>query len=264
MSTPAPVPTFWLGTHRPNWLAKTDVPLMVSRRTLATRKTLPQAQGPWVLDSGGFTELNLYGRWETDVATYVSEVSRIRDEVGHLEWCAPMDWMCEPSVREKTGLTVAEHQSRTTTNFLELRQQLGETVIPVVQGWERDDYLRHIDGYEAAGVDLTAERVVGAGSVCRRNSDGQIGAVLRTLYRSGLSVHAFGVKGTAFVACADVVTSADSLAWSATARLAPGPMLHGCTHKRCANCFPWAMTWRERTVRRVEAQLSQSTLEIPA
>jgi hypothetical protein len=50
---------FWLGTHMPNWLDETATPLFVSHRRLAKRRRLPRARGPWALDSGGFTELNL-------------------------------------------------------------------------------------------------------------------------------------------------------------------------------------------------------------
>lgn len=42
---------FFLGTHVPCWLGRVDIPLMVSHRTLGTYRTLPEARGPWVLDS---------------------------------------------------------------------------------------------------------------------------------------------------------------------------------------------------------------------
>jgi hypothetical protein len=34
-------PAFWLGTHQPGWLARLDVPLFASHRTLRTRRRLP-------------------------------------------------------------------------------------------------------------------------------------------------------------------------------------------------------------------------------
>lgn len=71
-----PLDTFFLGTHHPNWLRKTDVPLFVSRRRLAGRTRLPRARGVWALDSGGFQELNLHGRWTVTPAHYVAEVRR--------------------------------------------------------------------------------------------------------------------------------------------------------------------------------------------
>lgn len=39
---------FWLGTHQPQWLGRYEFPMMVSRRALAPRKSLPRALGPWV------------------------------------------------------------------------------------------------------------------------------------------------------------------------------------------------------------------------
>jgi hypothetical protein len=55
------VTTFFLGTHMPHWLGLLDIPLFVSHRRLGRLKTLPRALGPWALDSGGFSELALFG-----------------------------------------------------------------------------------------------------------------------------------------------------------------------------------------------------------
>src|SRR6266536_1053296 len=104
---------FYLGTHETSWLAKTDVPLFVSRRRLTMRKKLPVALGTWALDSGGSTEFSLYGEWRTPHEQYAEEVRRFKDEIGGLQWVAPQDWMCEPFMLEKTGLTIKEHQTRT-------------------------------------------------------------------------------------------------------------------------------------------------------
>ncbi len=133
---------FYLGTHQAHWLRLVDVPLFVSRTRLENRKTLPQAEARWALDSGGFTELRQRGGWSLSTADYISQVRRYADEIGNLDWAAPQDWMCEPSMMANTGLTIHEHQQRTVDNFLDLRQELGGLVIPVLQGWERDDYLR--------------------------------------------------------------------------------------------------------------------------
>lgn len=54
---------FYLGTHRPAWLGQMDIPLFVSDHTLSQVKNLPRALGPWALDSGGFTELDMHGKW---------------------------------------------------------------------------------------------------------------------------------------------------------------------------------------------------------
>lgn len=244
---------FYLGTHRPHWLGLTDVPLFVSRRTLAGRATFPRASGPWALDSGGYTELAGTGRWSVSVADYAEEVLLYAAEVGRLDFAAPMDWMCEPSIRERTGLTVEQHQRNTCANFDYLRYRLGDLVVPVLQGWEPDDYLRHVEMYGRYRVNLDAEPVVGVGSVCRRHADGSILKALRPLLGLGLSLHAFGVRGDVLRAVHDQLGSADSMAWSFDARYASP--LRGCTHARCANCLRYALRWRERLLKSCE-QLS--------
>jgi len=133
---------FFLGTHQPGWLARLDVPLFVSHRTLRSRRTLPCAHARWALDSGGFTELSLYGGWQTTPAAYTEAVARYAAEVGQLAWASPQDWMCEPVMLQRTGRTVADHQARTVENYCTLRQLApGLPFIPVVQGWRLGDYL---------------------------------------------------------------------------------------------------------------------------
>jgi len=235
---------YYLGTDRPHWLGTAGIPLFVSRRVLHKRKTFPEAVAPWVLDSGGFTELNMYGEWQLTTKQYAEEVERFQ-QIGRLEWAAPMDWMCEPSVVAKTGLTVAEHQRRTVDNYLDLLQRCGPVIAPVLQGWEVDDYHRCVDLYEAAGVDLSAAMIVGVGSVCRRGATADVSRVLRALHdRHGLRLHGFGIKGAAAVSCSDFLTSADSMAWSFTARRARP--LPGCTHRACSHCLVYALRWYRR------------------
>lgn len=235
---------FYLGTHKAHHLERAGVPLFLSRRTLAPRRTLPRAAAPWALDSSGFTELSLNGRWTVPAAQYVAEVRRFADEVGLLEWVAPQDWMTEDHVLAATGLTIPEHQRRTVASYLELEQELGELVIPVLQGQTVDDYLRCVDLYSAAGVDLLAAPTVGLGSVCRRQDSGAIEAVVTALAGLGLGLHGFGVKAGGLDRYADRLVSADSLAWSFRARRSP-PM-PGHTHSACQNCLPFALEWRRR------------------
>jgi hypothetical protein len=238
---------FFLGTHQPGWLATAQVPLFVSYRRLAGRRTLPRAAAPWALDSGGFTELSLHGTWQTPAATYLAAVRRFRDEIGRMEWAAPMDWMCEPWITGITGLDVGEHQRRTVGNFLHLRESAPDLpIIPVLQGWTVDDYLACADQYERAGIDLTAEPLVGLGSVCRRQATAEAAAIVTTLAARGLRLHGFGFKTLGLRSCGHSLSSADSLAWSYDARRKPP--LPGHPHKNCANCQPYALYWRTRTL----------------
>lgn len=89
---------FYLGTHETSWLTRTDVPLFISHRRLARNKSLPRAVGPWALDSGGFTELNMYGEWRTTPSEYVAAVRRYTEEVGGMQWASP-----QPGLDERAG-----------------------------------------------------------------------------------------------------------------------------------------------------------------
>lgn len=243
---------FYLGTHRPNWLWTIhDVPLFVSHRVLRLRKgRFPRATTPWALDSGGFTELNMFGGWKTTPEQYVDAVRRYADELGHLEWASPQDWMCEPWVVAKTGLSVAEHQARTVENYLTLIDLAPDLpFIPVLQGWVLEDYHAHADAYAAAGVDLTEQPVVGIGSVCRRQATGQIAGIFDALSARGLKMHGFGVKTAGLAQYADQLVSADSLAWSYGARQDAAKGIRHCSKKTCANCLHYALAWRERLLR---------------
>lgn len=248
---------FYLGTHEPAWLAFTDVPLFVSHRRLARRSSMPRARGRWALDSGGFTELSMHGRWVTSARDYVAAVRRYRDEIGGLMWAAPQDWMCEPFMLDKTGLGVADHQARTVASVLDLRDRAPEVPwIPVLQGWGLGDYRRCIDLYTSAGIDLTAEPTVGLGSVCRRQSTTEIRDITSALAAEGINLHGFGVKTIGLRQYGRHLGSADSMAWSYNARR--HPPLAGHRHQSCANCITWALRWRDQVMRGLD--IEQPTL----
>lgn len=239
---------FYLGTDRGHWLASSPVSLMVSRRTLERyKRVLPRAVTPWVLDSGGFTEVALRGGWSITPAQYAAEVVRFRDEIGMLEWAAPMDLMCEPAALRATGSTVAQHQIGTVEAFGELRARLGDLVIPVLQGWSQRDYLAHIDDYARAGFDLRNERLVGVGSICRRQDTEEAAWILHALATRGLALHAFGLKLGGLALSAEVLESADSMAWSFRARRSDP--LPGHRHRNCSHCLAYALEWRAKVER---------------
>lgn len=333
---------FILGTHEPSWLADerfANVPLMVSDRRLREMKRLPRARGYWALDSGGFTELQLFGGWMVAIDDYIARVRRYIAEVGGLMWAAGQDWMCEgqvlsglverrprkpcpactkagrtmvPSLRvaaldaderptfacpcgftvvgnppripvgpwrawavkagavmaravadadrlgmeavvvfHGTGLTVAEHLARTVENFVELRARAPEVPwLPTLQGWTRGDYIDCLELYERAGVDLRRERLVGVGTMCRRESTTSAGMILRWLADEGLVLHGFGFKKEGVRQHGDVLFSSDSLAWSDHARHEPPLEGHNKPgpgrpqgHARCNNCPDFALEW---------------------
>lgn len=252
--TPADGMVFYLGTHEPGWLGRCAVPLMVSRNRLARLKTLPAAATDWVMDSGGFTELQQHGRWRIDARTYAAEIERVCSHVGRMVWAAPQDWMCEPAVIHGgtfkgvrfagTGLDVREHQARTVGNYLDLRA-LDAPVIPVLQGFTLTDYERCADLYERGGVNLAALPTVGLGSVCRRENTDEIGEIVAAMSTRGIRCHGFGCKGGAVRRYGGMLASADSMAWSLAGRRR-GPCIH--LKSRCANHMHYAMAWRDSVV----------------
>lgn len=240
---------FFLGVHQPHWLATAGVPLFVSAARLRDRRSLPRAAASWALDSGGFTQLSLHGRWTVSAAQYAAEVRRWRDGIGRMEWAAQRDWMCEPSVLAVTGLEVWQHQRNTIHDYLTLRHLAADLPwVPVLQGWTRDDYLRHADWWQRAGVELAGLPLVGLGSVCRRQDTRMVEGLARELAGMGIRLHCFGMKSRAFARLRHVIASADSMAWSYEARR--GRPLPGCTHANCANCIRYALRWREKVLRR--------------
>lgn len=252
---------FYLGTHMPHWLNDSAVPLFVSHRRLVRyRRSLPRASCSWALDSGGFTELSMFGEWRTTEEQYAEAVARYQDEIGLLDWAAPMDWMCEPWIVAKTGLSVAHHQALTAANYVLLHDLWPDLpFIPVIQGWTMPDYERQIEQYERLGVNLFAEPVVGLGSVCRRQGTDEIGTIVERLSRDGLRLHGFGVKGDGIRRYGWMLTSADSMSWSARGRrIRPCP--HSTTRQSCANCRPHALAWRERALRSTNRPVQASLL----
>lgn len=255
---------FYLGSHQPHWLWLVGRPLFISRRTLVKRKGLAPCGTTWALDSGGFSELSLFGEWQTPREQYSAEITRWADEIGGLDWAACQDWMCEPFMLERTGKTIEEHQRLTIESFLYLRAR-HPIVAPVLQGWTLPDYVAHHRMYESAGVDFLAEPVVGVGSVCRRQASDEVAEIMRELWSAGLSLHGFGLKLIGLKKAAYYLHSADSLAWSFSARRAPP--LEGCPHKNCANCIKYALSWEERVrkeVEKCESSFSLRYLSLPS
>lgn len=266
-----PAFTYYLG-GRPNWLIEhvpNDVPLMIAAPTLSRYRDTGSDRfdlrrwGRWFGDSGAFMALTGSGRnrgevhpWHLDADDYGGMWVRLMDDIGRPDFVAPQDLPCEPIVRERTGLTVRQHIEITVENFVYLRENFPMVPwIPVLQGWDADDYLYCEQLYLAAGVDLAGEPRVGVGSICRRGTIPGIVAVLELFAGRGYKLHGFGVKVEALPVIGHLLTSADSYAWSERAR--KGHVMHdGCDHRSrttgeptdCRNCPRWAVAWRRRVL----------------
>ena len=176
----------------------------------------------WILDSGAFTSVAKNGGYKPDsLPEYANQVKRWSKN-GDLLAAVSQDYMCEPFILDKTGMTIAEHQRLTIYRYKALRKLVPGNIciMPVLQGYAPSDYVSHIREY---GDLLKSGQWVGVGSVCKRNSKvGAIEAVLVAIAkeRPDLKLHGFGLKLTALQSSIvqDLLHSSDSMAWSFAAR----------------------------------------------
>jgi hypothetical protein len=211
---------FFVGLHQPSDARHFDASF-ISINRIRNRKSA-FVVGDWIMDSGAFTEISTHGMYRHSVEEYGEQIRRWKTN-GNLLAAVSQDYMCEPWILEKTGLTVEQHQILTIDRYDQLlRCETGCYIMPVLQGYEPDDYVRHAEMY---GDRLKAGMWVGVGSVCKRNGD--IRAIERVLlaiksFRPFLKLHGFGLKTTALSSglVQDLLETADSMAWSFAARKA--------------------------------------------
>lgn len=257
---------FYLGADEAAWLARFDVPLLLSfavmlrheRRSKKAR--IPVALAEWGNDSSAYHFLTAFGRHIAPARDYAASVRRWNAEAGSHVFGVPQDWLCSPAVRVMTGLTVKESQERTIDSFFELNDLAPEVnFIPVLQGDSFGDYLRHVERYEQRGVNLYNFELVGVGSVAHRSDTPFAVELINRLHSDGLSrLHVFGMKAPGIRQVAPLVASLDSHAWSYSAR--KNPPLEGCKHKRCEHCPRYAMKWRARVLEAIERPSGQDRL----
>ncbi len=210
--------TFFTGIHQPSD-AKHINPAFISVGRLRNRKSDFQV-GDWIMDSQAFRTIEMHGGYPQPVEEYAAHVRRWK-QCGNLLAAVTQDYMCEPFMLAKTGLTIADHQRLTIERYdALLRCDTGCYIMPVLQGYDPDDYVSHIRQY---GDRLARGAWVGVGSVCKRNSSPCL--ILDVLIaikteRPDLRLHGFGLKTTALNqgTIRALLESADSMAWSFAAR----------------------------------------------
>jgi hypothetical protein len=213
---------FYIGLHQPSD-AKHFRRAFISVNRLKFRVSVGCPQ--WIMDSGAFTEISTYGFYRSSVDEYAQEINRWCFKESGLIAAISQDYMCEPWIVKKTGLSIRQHQTLTIERYDKLLacNPLVE-IIPVLQGYEPRNYIRHLHQY---GDRLKLKAYVGVGSICKRNRDiNEILSVLLAIKaeRPDLRLHGFGLKLTA-LSCAKVrrlLYSADSMAWSYSARYTGG------------------------------------------
>jgi hypothetical protein len=212
---------FFTGLHQPADAKHFDA-AFISVNRLRTRKSAMDVND-WIMDSGAFTEISQHGRYRHSVKEYAQEIKRwATNGSGRMLAAVAQDWMCEPWIVKKTGLTVAEHQRLTVERYDALMacDVGGVYIMPVLQGYACDDYAVHLKMY---GDRLKRGAWVGVGSICKRNGDPwQVIRVLVTIkaIRPDLKLHGFGLKTTSLTdhTLRRLLHTADSMAWSFSAR----------------------------------------------
>jgi hypothetical protein len=133
-------PLFFIGCPSPA-KARHFSRCMVSINALRERRSDFEVND-WILDSGAFTGLSRFGRYRHEVEEYAAEIKRW-SACGRLLAAVSQDYMCEPFILEKTGLSVAEHQRLTIERYDALLPLVSVSVylMPVLQGYRVSDYL---------------------------------------------------------------------------------------------------------------------------
>jgi hypothetical protein len=209
---------FYIGLHQPGD-ARRFPRAFISVNRMRGRK-VPIHCDDWILDSGAFREIEQFGGYRHLPQDYAKEVNRLKAINPGLRAVVSQDYMCEPFMLQKTGLSLAEHQRLTIARYDALKPSVQVYLMPVLQGYSLRNYLDHIDQY---GDRLKSGMYVGVGSICKRNVDmRQIEAILVAIKRKrpDLRLHGFGIKTTSLSSgvIRECLESADSMAWSFAAR----------------------------------------------
>lgn len=250
--------------HKVNAMISANALVRINNGVLQVRKA-PIRAGRWMMDSGAFSQVTKYGDFIMSPEEYVRIAVRFQD-CGDLACIVTQDYMCEPDViKMLQGMgkeaSVRIHQRKTVERYIQImdeaeKQGLKVPVMPVLQGWEVEDYVDHLKLYTLMlsdlkyqrcgslwhnpflnkpswhpykGTLLNADQWIGIGSTCKRNKNPEVvSRILDQLYGSmgafGFKksrIHLFGYKTTGLKSdrIKDRIYSADSFAYDFTDRL---------------------------------------------
>lgn len=243
---PGPGLTVWIGADVNAFWWSTPAPILVSYDRLRDLVALPVAAVPWVLDSGSYQLLVKRRGPMVSGAQYAADARRYGKDIGRLVWAAAQDWPAGMQALRATGPTEFDHQIRTIASVQQLRAAgAGVHILAVITATTPAGYLRHLDMYRRAGIDLHAEPLVGVGALVGR-PPGEAAQIVEVLHAAGLRrLHLFGGKGRLLEAVGDLATSIDSAGWSDDMRRRAGLCPHGIV-KWERNCPRAAREWAHR------------------
>lgn len=175
------------------------------------------------IDSGGFPSSFIHNGYNKSDDEYLHFVKKT-----NADFFALRDYPCEPQILKKYDVTAKDQILRTVNHHIKLLDliedfDISAKPVPVIQGWEIDDYLFCIDIFREHGLIENGFDYVAIGSLCRRHAIHQIRKIILTVrneLRSSIKLHCFGTKISVLkdLAVWRAVYSVDSGAWDFDAR----------------------------------------------
>lgn len=167
------------------------------------------------IDSGGFTAARQWGKYPWSVQQYADFIGDVSRDVA-LDFCAIMDYACEPSVNREIYRSNKDRIKATIRNETECMRVAPDLPwLPVLQGDNQIE--RAFDIAIRQRVGMLPGKYAGVGSVCGRGRAGAVETIL--FYRDqlpGVKFHCFGMHVQAldndFVF--DAIKSWDSYGWN--------------------------------------------------
>lgn len=167
------------------------------------------------VDSGGFTAARRWGKYPWSVAQYTDFIREVCRDTP-LDFCAIMDYACEPGVDRSILDTNLARIRATIANEIACRETAPELPwLPVLQGDSLEERTFDLSQRRAAG--LLPTDYAGIGSVCGRGVSGARRVVKFYADRlPGVRFHGFGMHVQALddPAVAAVMRSWDSYSWN--------------------------------------------------
>ena len=197
----------------------TTVKCLVNYATHRTKPPLPNNMNTLFVDAGGYGILTKLKDYPFSPNTYFRDLRILKPA-----YWGSMDYPCHPPFLKRLGRTVTEQIIATLNNQILLMEhdqfdQVPGQFIPVIQGWEMDDYLYCIDAMRDNGL-LTDYMAIGSLKRPRKGNNGpnQTKQLILQIAKElpGTRLHIFGI--TLLILedpmVAPAIYSGDSASWS--------------------------------------------------